>query len=334
MKRISQGGFEDSFEDAVLEVSDAVALNELDEDVRKRLHGIELWMGAPLSELSAEEFEDFDIQTTWGDFPGAHALIGNGGYSRVIDHLRCQLAPTSLLLNAEVVHIDSSRSTEVVLQTKAGDELHAKCCICTIPLGVLKVRWAELFHPVLPESTVSAIEQLGFAQYSKLAVRMSAQFWEEVVPASVKERMWLWNPSPHTSFPFLLNYSKFKSCPVVLGLSVHKISSEEAVHAFSEAFATHCATDAATILSNMDDVLFVDWSTDRFALGAYSFFKVGCDWDAVDRLCHPAAVSASTRVRLAGEHCHAEYQGSVHAALLSGISVADSLLREFFSSGE
>ena len=55
------------------------------------------------------------------------------------------------------------------------------------------------------------------------------------------------------------------------------------------------------------------WETDRFSLGAYSYFRLGTQLE------DPLALAAPAGALLwAGEATDQSYQGAVHAALLSG----------------
>ena len=55
-------------------------------------------------------------------------------------------------------------------------------------------------------------------------------------------------------------------------------------------------------------------------------FSVGSEPDDNDALAAAVEVPGRAPIRFAGEATHGEYMGSVHAALLSGIRVADEAL--------
>lgn len=66
-------------------------------------------------------------------------------------------------------------------------------------------------------------------------------------------------------------------------------------------------------------------TADHFSLPPRPF-SVGSEPDDNDALAAAVEVPGRAPIRFAGEATHGEYMGSVHAALLSGIRVADEAL--------
>lgn len=112
----------------------------------------------------------------------------------------------------------------------------------------------------------------------------------------------------------------------------------------------------ATSVPAPSSVHVTDWGRDPASAGAYSYLRVGGEWNDSDMLCaavsmhpeHAAAanavpdgvdwedsVAAAARSALlpgpvlwwGGEACQGEYMGTMHAALLSGRAAAQGILR-------
>jgi len=70
---------------------------------------------------------------------------------------------------------DSSDDGKVVIKTAKGS-LHADCCICTIPVMLLKEK-AIKFTPDLPRGYQRALATMGMAFVGKIALRFKERWW-------------------------------------------------------------------------------------------------------------------------------------------------------------
>ncbi|MFG0322349.1 FAD-dependent oxidoreductase [Pseudomonas sp. zjy_15] len=88
-----------------------------------------------------------------------------GGYSELVDLLSKNL---DIRLDSPVTHIDWSSA-----RVKVNDEV-CDFCICTVPVGVLKVLH---FAPALPETQQEALAHLGMGKLEKVILQFDERWW-------------------------------------------------------------------------------------------------------------------------------------------------------------
>ncbi|KAF2905638.1 hypothetical protein ILUMI_00540 [Ignelater luminosus] len=142
-------------------------------DVLKK--DVELFQGAfSWNEPSAES--DY-IETS----PSILYHWKNRGYKAVLDVLLQKYPdpekelPIEILLNKEVKQI--FWNNEVSVKCTDGSEYKADHIILTVPLGVLKDRYAQLFNPELPQEKQNAINELGISAVQKIFFHFPKQWW-------------------------------------------------------------------------------------------------------------------------------------------------------------
>jgi hypothetical protein len=92
-----------------------------------------------------------------------------------------------------------------------------------------------------------------------------------------------------------------------------------------------CFTVDAAAMRQPASWKIVEWDTDEFAGGAYSYLGAGCDGHALDRLKESYIVqredgSSAGLMAWAGEAADAEWMGSLHAAVRSGQRAANDVV--------
>lgn len=262
--------------------------------------------GAPLSEISALHLDAGDT------FDGPDAVLRDG-YDMLARYLGAGLA---IRLGHAVRRISHGQDG-VTVETEAAS-FKADHCIVTVPLGVLKAGHIA-FEPPLPEAQRKAIAAIGFGRLAKVSVAFDTAFWPQ-------DQHFLGYASPQRGrFADMLNLVPIQNAPVLTLVASGDYAQK--VEAMNEAALR---ADVTAVLRDMfgnavpEPNAFArhSWSTDPFALGAYSFPAVGAapgDHEALAR-------QFALRLHLAGEHTSADHFGTVHGALLSGERAAGMVL--------
>lgn len=173
-------------------------------------------------------------------------------------------------LGWEATNVEWSADT-VTVASVAGEELTARAVVCTLPVGVLKAG-AVRFEPDLPATKWRALNGLEMGPVLKLLYRFDEPFWPDdltMLGCDGPIRLY-WTPL----------YGR-DAAPAVLTayVSGHRA---RALSAMTEAEA------AAIGLADLDRLFpdtrpsrgvqeyrRVDWCTNRFTRGGYSFVRVG-----------------------------------------------------------
>ena len=291
------------------------------------VHLIEVWYAGSADDLQLSEFMDFEEScddgdtgyTGEGDFLGPHCTIKSGMVSL--------LSPLTnhgeeVLLEQEVVTI-SNEPSGVVVTTKSGLVVEADACILAMPLACLKANCATLLRPMLSADKLQSIVMLRTGDYKKVFLTFDTIFWP-IDPAFIG---------------FLLPQS---TSPLGKHLLADNLWARDGIPcleviltAESAAWANHKSDDVIrdAVLAFLTEAVegekptctechVTRWEEDPFSLGAYSTSGLGCDEKHTAALRHP---DWNGRLVLAGEHTISEFEGSVHAALLSGYNAAKSI---------
>ncbi len=262
--------------------------------------------GAPLSKISA-------LYVDAGEMHDGPDAVLPEGYDALPDYLADGLD----IRLSEPVRAIRHASDGVSVETVKG-MLTADHCIVTVPLGVLK-SGAILFDPPLPEAQQKAIAAIGFGRLAKVSVAFDEAFWPQ------EPHFFGHAGATRGRFADMLNLVPIHDAPVLTLVASGDYA--ERVDAMDEAALR---ADIMAVLRDMFGARVREpkaiarhvWSRDPFALGAYSFPAVGAVPDQHEAL----AVAASPRLSLAGEHTSAAYFGTVHGALVSGLSAAEAIL--------
>ena len=199
---------------------------------------------------------------------------------------------------------------------------------CGIPLlrGYLQAGDVR-FVPPLPTSKTAAINQLGMGVLNCLTLVFPAKFWPD--------DSHLWTPFSYGD----LNIYDCCHCCKNAVLQVHRTGRaaarwetlsdaeivSEAMDALRHAFPKQAAHIPAPLAAT-----YTRWQSDPFSKGSYSFARVGGSRRSFSQCAQPVG----TTLFFAGEHCHAEYNATVHGALMSARDTAKQVRQVFNFSGK
>ena len=228
-----------------------------------------------------------------------------GGYSSVFSH-RFKHFPVRT--GYQVESIDWSNAS-VVIQTNRG-VFRADRVILTLPLGVLK-KGSVAFDPVLPESKLAAIEDIGMGCLNKVYLRFPRAFWRKDIdgfnyqsPEPGEWSQWH-NPLQHMEVPVLAAYN---SGSFARGLE-KKTDSAMVAGAMETLRKIHGPS-----IPEPEDFQVTRWASDPYARGSYSHLSPRCTKSTIGELGKPVG----GRLFFAGEATSQDYQATVHGAYLSG----------------
>jgi monoamine oxidase len=201
------------------------------------------------------------------------------------------------------------------------DEFVANRAIVTLPLGVLQAETVR-FIPELPEKKAAALE-LVMGHVVKVILCFHSAFWEERGLTDVSfihvrgEKIPTWWTTRPIATPILVGWAggppaealAFKSEAYILDAAIHSLS-----HALK--------IGSRSLENRIRAAAVVDWQTDPFSRGAYSYIPVGAI-TAPMRLADPVA----NTLFFAGEATNSEGNSStMHGAIATGYRAAEELL--------
>lgn len=205
-----------------------------------------------------------------------------GGYRPLFDvlHETCVEADVAIELSSIVRSIKWRRG-EVEVDARDGSgrrALCAKAAIVTLPVGVLKAPDGVAFEPDLPADKSSALLKIEMGHVVKVALRFRAPFWERIengryrgtsffrCPSGRFPAYWTQRPQPGASIAAWAGGTKATALGGLAGADL----VECALDGFAGLFG-----DARRAREEFVDGVMHDWSSDPFALGAYSYVAVG-----------------------------------------------------------
>lgn len=334
----------DPFE-SVSEIIEAVDPNEPDESVESFLHRFEKekrlragvrWTRTLVEGFDAADPADASIQAIAEEWKGSASLQSaqfrpSSGYAPLIHALASTLSSAAAHITLETIveHIEWQRGQVRVHASRFGESIthEASKLIITAPVGVLQRDWIK-FNPTLPPETQNAISSIAMGPVIKLALRFADPFWAKLNHGRMTDAGFFFGGS--TKFPaFWTTY------PIVSPLLIAWAGGPRAMQ-FANADENHVVHQAINdlthifelshhdIATRMEAVYLHDWQHDPYALGAYSYVKVG-GFGARKALAKPI----EDTLYFAGEATasHGE-SGTVAGALISGYSTSNLVLNK------
>jgi monoamine oxidase len=205
--------------------------------------------------------------------------------------------------------------TGVRVVSTTGETLEARTGVCTLPVGVLRADTVE-FGPALPPSKQAALACLELGAVVKVLLHFRVRFWPEWTTVVVA-------PGPIRTY-----WPPFYGAPESPAVLTAYVTGPRAavLSAMSEAEAVAvCTTDLARIFPKADPASSllaarrIDWPTDPWAYGGYTFVRVGAA-GARERL----AAADTGALTWAGDATKtAGVAAVVHAAYASGLRAAE-----------
>lgn len=221
---------------------------------------------------------------------------------------------------------------QVTVRCRDGTMYVADYLVCTVPLGVLKGNHGAssiAFEPPLDARKQKAIRELGMGIHNKIIVRFAPEdvFWPKMTPQLVPldQRFQILNLHAygkpgvlcaHVWMPFADGWDGKDDAGVVaefLGVLRGMFWRNE-----SKQMRDEPAPEPI-------DYVVARWDSDPFALGSYSYLKLGAQWQQITHLAAPFP-EKNPRVFFAGEATTLEGIQSVTGAHKSGENAAKALL--------
>ena len=313
----------------------------------------------PLMKLTLEMKEsDFggslnDLSTWWFDgdeeFPGQDALLTTG-YQTLVDHVatgldvRTNVQVESIQYtsncSSEVENDDDdddnnnssinnpNNTTGVQIETTHQGTFKAKCCIVTVPLGVLKANTIQ-FRPPLPVPKQAAIQSVGFGTIAKVVLVFDTVFWPLKTHAFANvAKSRTTNHQDRGKFPSLINMYPATGKPVLVAFAsgeyvkteMEKLDDETLVQQVMEIVQNMFGKKSPEPIESY----VTRWGTDPYSRGTYSYHAAG----QKNHAWHDLERSVGGVLYFAGEHCSKKYRGTVHGAYLSGERAADEVYKQ------
>lgn len=233
------------------------------------------------------------------------------GYGAITGHLGAGL---QIRTGHTVTAVDWNTSGATV-STERG-EFSAGAVVVTLPLGVLQ-SGAVAFAAGLPAAKGAAIRRLGVGVLNKCFLRFPERFWADtdwlghVARADGQWTQWI-------------NMERISGAPVLLGFNAAEFG--RAIEGWSDTRIVESAMSALRTMYGRrvpDPVAhrITRWASDGYALGSYSFNKVGSDPDMRDDL----ATAIDRRIFFAGEATDRGSFATVHGAYQSGLRAARAI---------
>jgi monoamine oxidase len=242
-----------------------------------------------------------------------------GGYSQLLDKLAEGL---KIHLDAVVTEINYNGSMNSCVEVKTEKEsFSADAVVVTVPLGVLKSEKIR-FTPELPPNKLKAIQRLGTGCLAKVFLFFKEPFW------SIDQDVFGYLPDNLSMQPTqIVNLLKISHQPTLLfliggddGRTIETLSPEEAgkwaMNILKNIFGQNIPNPVKVIRS--------DWSTDPFALEAYSFLQTGSTPADIEALAEPI----DSKVFFAGEATCRQHWACVHSAYVSGVTAAAAIMNK------
>jgi monoamine oxidase len=284
--------------------------------------------------FNAARKEVIGIASLTQDAKAADAIDGDNsfrilnGYDSVVKFLAAGVEDlhSTLRLNAIVERIQWQTGSATV-RFRSGIAEHAETVttrrvILTVSLGVLQA--ASIRFDPAPTATLAAAHKLSFGTVMRLVLRFREPFWEE------NEEL--------GEFGFLLSQEQFFPtwwtplpirAPIITGWSagpradrLKGKSREEIVARALADLVKITNSDPHRVSGLLEAANFHDWSSDPYALGAYSYVPAGA-LCARETLAQPVADT----LFFAGEATELNgHSATVHGAIASGRRAARNII--------
>ena len=273
-----------------------------------------------------ERFSTFAFRKDWLEAEKWKQYRVENGYGSLIDAIadECRQLGCKILLSAPVKSIHWKKDGAEARY--ASDRIvSAEKVLITVPLGILQENGIR-FTPSL-SAKMKAARSIGYGDVIKILLLFKTKFWEEIV---IQQRLgknleklfflfsgasvpvwWTQYPEEHALLCGWLSGNNAKERANLSGRAI----MEEALHSLSLIFET----EQKNLRSKLKAWKVVNWSSDLFTGGSYSYASVGAKE-------HKAILSKPEKDTLffAGEHLEEPF-GTVEAALKSGLKVAELL---------
>lgn len=243
------------------------------------------------------------------------------GYGAMISFLEseCRKAGVKIILNTEVISIDSSGEI-VIIKTKDGSAYQSQKVIITVPLPLIKT---IVFTPAISEK-MKAVDIIGFGPAMKIFLKFKTEWWSDIKEHDFSTMQMIisnevmgtwWTQYPH-EVPILTGW--------FAGPDTREYSDktdEEITNKAIECLSNIFKVDKEMLQGQLVEAKIMNWPADPFTQGAYSYTTVGAR-EAIKILSEPV----DNKLFFAGEALYSgKDTGTVEGALASGKEVAEKI---------
>ena len=219
-------------------------------------------------------------------------------------------------LGQDVRLIKNSRAGVSII-TAAGVVFNARKVCCTAPLGVLQSN-AIRFEPPLPAAKTIAIKGLGMGLLDKIVLQFPYIFWDSkqlIRNNSGNQGLWAewYNLIPVIGRPVLMGFNAASTAKQIAKMS------DTAILASALSELRRCYPTKNIPAPNR--YLLTRWGQDPYALGSYSYIRVGSSPSYREELGKPW-----NSLVFAGEAISTQYPATMQGAFSSGEDAANKLL--------
>jgi len=227
-------------------------------------------------------------------------------------------------LNAPVAAVDHSDPSRVVV-TIGAESLSADAVVCTLPLGVLRVRSVE-FTPPLPSEKIEAIGRVRSGASHRLALVFAHAWWEG--------KMELNGVHCLTDIDRGLYFQFFHMeprSPVLVVVAAGKGASGEhgrpadGLGAHAMAALRQIAAPLQLVVDDPVTTQVTDWGADPFAAGSGPYVPPGGSLEDLGVLARPVGGN----LFFAGDATEPRCPGTMTGAYLSGLRAAGEICDRF-----
>ena len=256
---------------------------------------------------------------TYEDFgPDDFFVTDQRGYAHLANCLAEDFIDGRLRLNTTVSRVEYS-DTCVCAVTNDQTKFCGNYSIVTFPIGVLLNGSVVTFVPPLSQVKTNAIRNFSSALYLKIFVEFNETFWDdvEIIGRATNDR------EDYPVFEPLGNF--FPNSTILLvtltGKTAYRVAAQnrsvtrqEILDALRFMYPNYRAEPL--------NMYIPDWASNPLSLGSYSNTKVGVNDQTFKDLAAPLG-----RLYISGEVTSQKYNGFVHGAYLSGVDVANRILK-------
>jgi monoamine oxidase len=290
------------------------------ESLRKKVKGfVEGYDAADLHRVSA-----MALGEEWSQSDDEHQFHVDGGYSSLMEFLGSRVTDVggTILLSTPVREIEWKAGSANVKCT-TGNALQAEKVVISVPLAVLQND--DVHFSPQPSLHIEAIHKMAVGGVIKFLFEFKDTFWEDRAPRPFSKLAFVfsdaeiptwWTQRPHEQ-PILTGW---------LGGPATDRMARQRESLFQKAIASlsyifQCRE--ADVENQITRFEIVDWVTDSFARGAYSYPTVNTP-KAREILSTPV----EDTLYFTGEHLYkGSAPGTVEAALVNGREVADIIAK-------
>lgn len=301
---------------------DQLKISEKEDPVLNwHISNLEYGCASSLSNVSLLNWDQDDPY----DYDGNHALLPQGGFGKIVQHLSSDV---DIQLNCPVNEIQwcFDGSSKAQVRCLNGRTFKADYVLCTVSLGVLKQNLIQ-FSPELPKMKLEAISRLGFGVINKLILVFETAFWDSFLTSDTFGYVDTSNNSSSNAGRFYIFWNLFKSSnhPILVALC----SGDAAVNSESESLE-ELKSDALSILKTIFQsnfrypihYSFTRWMHEPYILGSYSYISVGSSGKDYDLLGKSVG-----NLYFAGEATNRYHPATVGGAFESGLRESGNIIR-------